>query len=72
MIYNSGYCLPELDIQAGFSKFAGFYKRIWSISGDSTFNLAFSSLCTNEDPRIGKPMDFTLEAEDEVIRGSIK
>ena len=30
-ISHSENCLPELDIQAGFSKFSGFYKRVVSI-----------------------------------------
>ena len=30
-IAHSEICLPELEIQAGFSKFDGFYKRLRSI-----------------------------------------
>ena len=39
-----------------------------SISGYSTFNFAFESICTKEEPITGKPVYLTPEAEDEVIR----
>ena len=61
-------CLPEFDIKAGFSKFAGFCKRVGSISRYFTSNFSFASICTTEDPIADKPMDYTLESKDEVIR----
>ena len=42
-----------------------------SISRYSTFNFALSYICTNEEPRTGKKMDFTPEDEDEVIREEV-
>ena len=63
--------VPELDIQAEFSKFSGFCKRVGSVSKYSTFNFAFVYICTNEEQKKGKPVYFTPEAEDEVIRESI-
>ena len=42
---HSESCFTVLDIQSGFSKFSGFYKRVVSISRDSIFNLAFASIC---------------------------
>ena len=67
-IARSEDCLPKLDIKAGFIMLEGFCSRVGSISIDSTFNIAFDSICTMEDPRIGKRMDFTPESEYEVIR----
>ena len=60
-------CLPELDIQAGFSKFVGFFKRVGSISIHYTFIVAFASIYTNGEPITAKTMNFTPESEDEVI-----
>ena len=60
--------LPELEIQAGFRNLSGFFNKVGSISRDSTFNFDFASICTRDYPKIGKPMDFSPEAEDEVIR----
>ena len=62
--------LPELEIQARFSKVYKFCKRVGSISRYSTFNFAFASICTKKDPRKHKPMDFIPENKDEVIRES--
>ena len=42
-----------------------------SISRDSTFDFAFSYICTKEDPRIGNKMDFTPEDDNEVIREAV-
>ena len=42
-----------------------------SISIDSTFNFAFAYIFKKEDPRTGKPVDFTPEEEDEVIRDPV-
>ena len=53
--------LPELEIQAGFSKFSGFSKRVASISRYSKFNFSFAYICAREDPITGMPMDFTPE-----------
>ena len=39
-----------------------------SISRDATFKVYFDSIRTTEYPITGKPMDFTPEVEDEVIR----
>ena len=64
-------CLPELDIQDDLSKFSWFCKRVGSISIDSTFNFAFESIYTREDLIIGKPIYFTPEVEDEVIRDAV-
>ena len=66
-IAHSENCLPELETQAGFSKFAGFFNRVGSISRDYIFFFAFTYICKKEDPRTGKPIDFTPESEDEVI-----
>ena len=52
-------CLPELEIQAGFRNYTGFFKRVRSIPRYSTFNFDFSFICTREEPRTGNPMDFT-------------
>ena len=49
------------------SKFAGFYKRVGLISRYSIFNFAFTSITTNEEPRTGKPVDFTPEIKDVVV-----
>ena len=68
---NSENCLPEFDIQDGFIKFAGFYKRLGSISIYSTFNFYFVSICPREEMRTFKTVDFAPEAEDEVIRESV-
>ena len=38
-----------------------------STSRDFTFNFSFASICTREEPRTGKPVDFIPEAQDEVI-----
>ena len=51
-------------MQAGFSKFSGLFNRVGSISRVSTFNF----VCTKEEPITDKPMDFTPEDEDKVIR----
>ena len=40
-----------------------------SISGIYTFN--FASIITRYEPRTGKPVDFTPEVEDEVIRDAV-
>ena len=53
--------LPELEIQSGFSKFSGFFKRVVSISRYSTFNFAFDSICTKDEPRTVKQMELTPE-----------
>ena len=45
-IAHSEKFLPELDIQAGFRKFLVFCKRVGSVSRDSTFNFALSSIYT--------------------------
>ena len=45
-IAHSEKCLPELYIQAGFSRFDEFFKRVGSISIYSTFKFSFSSICT--------------------------
>ena len=66
-ITHSENCLPELDIQAGFSKFVGFFKRVGSISIHYTFIVAFASIYTNGEPITAKTMNFTPESEDEVI-----
>ena len=55
-------------MKAGCSKFAGFCKSVVSISRDFTSNFSFASIRTTEDPITDKPMDFTTESEDEVIR----
>ena len=39
-----------------------------SISRYCIFKFLFASICKNKYPRTGKPMDFTPEAEGEVIR----
>ena len=70
-IAHSENCLPELDIQAVFRNVAWFCKRVGSISRDYIFNFSFVSLCTREDPRTDKPMDFTPEVEIEVIREAV-
>ena len=64
-------CLPELEIQYILSKFDGFCKIVVSISRDSTFNFHFESISTKEEPITGKPIDFTPEAYDEVIREAV-
>ena len=38
---------------------------------DFTSNFAIASICAKEDPRTFKQIDFTPEAEDEVIRDSV-
>ena len=53
--------LPELDIQNGFSKFYGFFKRVVAVSRYYTFNFAFVSIITREDTRTDKPMGYTPE-----------
>ena len=65
---HSENCIPELEIQDGFRKFSGFCKGMVSISRYSTFNFAFESICTKEEPITGKPIYFTPEDEDEVMR----
>ena len=70
-ISQSEHCLPELEIQAGFSKFSGFSKTVVSISINSVFNFYFSSVCTREYTRTGKSMDFTPQADDGVIREAV-
>ena len=47
------------------------FKIVGSISIYSTFNPDFSSICTREEPRTGKPKYFTPEDEDEVIREAV-
>ena len=42
-----------------------------SISIYYTFNFIFASIFTREDTTTVKPMDFTPEAEDEVIREAV-
>ena len=42
-----------------------------SISIYYTFNFVFALICTREDTTTVKPMDFTPEAEDEVIREAV-
>ena len=37
----------------------------------STFNFVFESILTKEESRTDKPMDFTPEDEDEVIREAV-
>ena len=70
-IAHSENCLPELDIQYIFSKFYGFFKRVGSISINSTFNFDFVYIRTMEEPRTDKPMDFTPEVEYKVIREAV-
>ena len=70
-IAHSEKFIPGLEIQTGFSNFSWFYKRVGSISRYSTSNFLFTSICTKEKPITGKKMDFTLEADDEVIRESV-
>ena len=70
-IAPSENCLPELNIQYGFRKFAGFCKIVGSISIDSLFKFYFASICTREEQRTVRPMGFTPEAEDEVIRETV-
>ena len=61
-IAHSEDCLPELDIQYGFSRFSGVFKRVGSIPIDPKFNFAFASVFTKKYPRTGNTMDFTLES----------
>ena len=42
-----------------------------SISKYSSFNFALASICTRDEPKTGKPMYFTPEVEDEVIREAV-
>ena len=42
-----------------------------SISRYSTFNFAFAYIYIRNEPITGKPMDFTTEVEDEVIRDAV-
>ena len=56
---HSENCIPELDIQSGFRKFSGFFKRIRSISRYSTFNFSFDFICKKEESITGTTMDFT-------------
>ena len=70
-ISSSENYLPELDIQAIFSKFYIFSKRVGKISKNSTFNFVFESICTNKEPSTGKPMYFTPVYEDEVISETV-
>ena len=70
-ISHSENGLPELEIQAGFSKFAGFWKIVGSMAIDNMFYFTFFSIWTREETIIGKAIDFTPEVEDEVIRGAV-
>ena len=70
-ITHSESFLPELNIQYGFRKFDGFCKILGSISIDSTLNFAFVSICTIEDTRTRKSIDFTPDVEYEVISEAI-
>ena len=70
-IADSENCLIELEIQAGFSKFAQFFKRVGSISIYFIFNFPFASIFTRGDPRTGRPIDFTPEVEDEFISEAV-
>ena len=70
-ISHSENYIPELEIQSGFNKFYGFCKTVGQISIDYTFNFDFEYICTREDPRIDKTMNFTSESEDEVIREAV-
>ena len=57
IIAHSENYLPELEIQAGLSKFSGICKVVGSILIYSTFKSSSDSICTREDPRTGKTMD---------------
>ena len=70
-IAHSENCLPEFEIQSGFSNFYRFCIRVGSISRDSTFNVAFISISTRNYQITGLPMDFIPYIEDEVIRYSV-
>ena len=70
-IADSENCLTELEIQAGFSKFAQFCKRVGSILIYFIFNFLFVSIFTRGDLRTGRPMDFTPEVEDEFISEAV-
>ena len=41
------------------ASFLGFRKRVVSISRDFTFVFAFASITTQDDTRIGMPINFT-------------
>ena len=61
IISHSENYLPELETHAGFSKFSRFFKRLGSISRYYTLNFDFASICTKEESRTGKRVDFTPE-----------
>ena len=60
-ITDSKTFIPELETQAFFSKFFGFYKSVISIIKDSAINFTFASIGTKYKLRTGKPMNFTPE-----------
>ena len=70
-IANSENCLPQLELQYGFSRFAGFCKRVVSILRDSTFTFSLAYIRIREEPITGKTKYFTPEVEDEVIREAV-
>ena len=68
---NSENYLPELDIQAGFSKFVGFCNRVGYISRYSIFNFSIEYICKMKDTIAGNPMDSTPESEYKFIREAV-
>ena len=62
--------MSELEIQAVFSKYSMFCKRVSSILKYSTINCDFTSIGIKEDPRMGNTMGFTTKVE-KFIRESV-
>ena len=71
MISHSEHCLPELEIQSGFRKFARFFKLARSTSRYSILNFSFTSIRTKEYTITVNTMHFTTEVEDEDVWGVV-